>query len=144
MEAHQRKFRRVSIHRRPDGERLPLLLEADGCPAHYPTRLLLNLRGRNAAWGTMEVVANDLLLLGHIQTFADLPDVGRRMEEGRYLNSAEVQSIAGLCGVSLNRLRQLNESKVTPVSSTTPLLKSIRSPTSSSIAASLILLAIST
>lgn len=114
MAAQQRNFRRVFLHRRPDGERFPLLLEADGCPAHYPTRLLLNHRGKNAAWGTMGVVANDLLFLGQLQIFADIPDLERRTEDGHYLTSDEVQSIAQLCGVSLARLRQLNEPKATP------------------------------
>lgn len=114
MTAKQRKFRRVFLHRRPDGERFPLLLEADGCPAHYPTRLLLNHRGKNAAWGTLEIVANDLLFLGQLQIFANIADLELRMEDGRYLTSEEVQAIVDLSGISLVRLRQLNEPKVTP------------------------------
>jgi len=62
----------------------------------------------------MEVVVNDLLFLGQLQIFADIPDLEHRMKDGLYLTSDEVQSIADLCGVSLARLRQLNEPKVTP------------------------------
>ncbi|SCM68313.1 hypothetical protein KARMA_2530 [Donghicola eburneus] len=112
--AQHRKFRRVYLHRRPDGERFPLVLEADGTPAHYPTRLLLNLRGTNAAWGTMEVAANDLLFLEQVQIFIGLQDLEQRIEDGQYLATDEIQSISELSGVSLDRLRQLNEPKVKP------------------------------
>ncbi|WP_167620083.1 site-specific integrase [Paracoccus ravus] len=95
---------------------MPILLEAGGCPAYYPTCLLLDLRTKNAAWRTMEVLANDLLHLEHILIFAGITGIERRMEDGRYLDSSEVHIIADLCGVSLARLRKLSELKVAPAS----------------------------
>jgi len=110
--AANRYFSYVRKHLRPDGERLPLVFEATGVPAYYPTFLILDRRAKNAASGTLERIAHDLIHFGQVLAFEGLDDVHVRFGKGRYFNHAEIDAIAQTSSVTTPALRRLNNAKV--------------------------------
>ncbi len=111
--AANRYFSYVRKHLRPDGERLPLVFEATGVPAYYPSFLILDRRARNVASGTLERIAHDLIHFGQVLAFEGLDDVHVRFARGHYFNAAEIEAIAQTSSVTTSGLRRLNNAKVT-------------------------------
>ena len=93
-------FSYVRKHLRPDGERLPLVFEAAGAPAYYPTFLILDRRARNAASGTLERTAHDLIHFGQVLVFEGLVDIHVRFARGYFFDAAEIDAIAQTSSVS--------------------------------------------
>lgn len=98
---------RVVLHRRQDGERLPLLVGPDMTPMHYPTCMILEQRARTVAWSSLEVLTRGLLHLYLTVTFLGITDFEERLEVGSFPTVAEVAAIADLATVTTGRLRQL-------------------------------------
>ncbi|WP_310622224.1 hypothetical protein [Flexibacterium corallicola] len=53
MVTRERYLWTVHILVRSDGERLPMVLDANGVPAHYPTCLILSKRAKHLAYSTL-------------------------------------------------------------------------------------------
>lgn len=73
---------------------------------------MLNLRSKNAGALTMKAAATDLVHLGQALEFEGLSDLNARLEDGRYLNDFEIESLVENMGIQTSLLRRLNDPKV--------------------------------
>jgi len=98
---------------RTDGERLPLVVGADGVPAYYPTCYLLSQRSKSLASQTLLANARDIVHIGQWAILEGV-DLASRFGSGNYLDHAEVAALAEAAGSQTKWLRQLGSSKITP------------------------------
>lgn len=73
---------------------------------------MLNLRSKNAGALTMKAAATDLVHLGQALEFEGLSDLNARLEDGRYLNDFEIESLVENMGIQTLLLRRLNDPRV--------------------------------
>ncbi|KZL13478.1 hypothetical protein [Pseudovibrio sp. Ad26] len=114
MVTRERYLWTVQILVRSDGERLPLVLDANGVPAHYPTCLILSKRSRSLASASLRAVATDLVHLGQCAIRMGI-DQNERLENGELIDLSEVSELAELCGVTTTALRRLNSTTVAEI-----------------------------
>ncbi len=114
ISASERYSWSVNTHVRPDGERLPMVVNGNGVPVHYPTCLILSKRSRSLASASLRAVAIDLAHLGQCTIRMGI-DLNERLEGGELLDLSEVSELAELCGVTTTALRRLNSTTVAEI-----------------------------
>ena len=92
--------------RRPDGERLPLLVGPDGMPAFGATAYTISsLRKKNLAVST---ITHHLRAIALFEFFCDTHgiDLGLRIDDGRLLTKPEVGELVRLCRLQAISLKE--------------------------------------
>lgn len=103
------------------GERLPMLLGADGLPMFEPTVFSLSeIRARNRASNTIESYLRSVMVLLLFLGLRKI-DLQVRLDEGRLLSLGEIEELARTCRLTMERIQAMNDdaesqsAKVAPV-----------------------------
>lgn len=86
-------------------ERFSTLIKKNGIPDYYPTCFMLDFRMKGVSHNTMISYCQALVHLG-IFSKSEHIDIHRRMENGEYLTSAEIEMLVEASSVSTQALRQ--------------------------------------
>lgn len=93
------------------GERFSCVFRSDGVPAYYPTALALKKRAKAVSSNTLRALALDLI---HIGLWGDREgiDINSRLENGRYFEPHEIETLAEACSYSTSSMRRIVKSKI--------------------------------
>jgi len=105
---------RIKELRCQSGERLPLLLDrATGVPLWDPTLFLITeLRAKNRASATLAQAAR-AIMVGHLALAYMGVNLTQRISEGKLLDLAEIDVLAGLAGLPQEALEALLDDETT-------------------------------
>lgn len=91
------------------GERLPMLLGADGLPVFEPTLFsLIEIRARNLASNTIESYLRSVMALLLFLGLRKI-DLQARLNEGHLLSLGEIEELARICRLPMERIQAMRD-----------------------------------
>jgi len=94
-----------------NGERFSTVFRDDGVPAYYPACLALAKRNRGLVNNSLLSLGNNLIHLGLWAERENL-DINKRLEDGDYFSTSEIETLVEACSYETNALRRLLTAKV--------------------------------
>lgn len=110
------KVKTILLTGKDTTERFPTVFRSDGVPGYYPTCLMLQYRLKGYSRNTLERHSQNLIHMGVWASRENL-SINKRLENGDYFHSHELETLVEACSYSTTFLRKLASLKVSSLRS---------------------------